>query len=898
MSEERSGQPLTSEARASRQEAAPRSMNAGDQCLATPALPATLLERSDLLAQLEASPARLVLLRAPAGFGKTTLLLQYRERREAAGQATLWYRLQPEDDDLETFIRHLQPGLDALLGRADDAQHERPAAHLLATLEQVGQPFELYLDEFEHIRNPSIHDFVVQMLRHLPGHGRLLASTRRAPDFDLGRLRAHGGLLEVGADALRLSHAETRRYLREVRNLPLLEREVSLLYEITEGWVTALYLAALSLQWHQAPEAFVASFSGNHQELAEYLAEDILARLDLDTRRFLLQTSILETLCAESCAALTGRDDSAAMLERLERANLFIAPLDAPRREFRYHPLFAGFLRMALDREYPGMARELHLDAARWYVGNGEVEFAIDHLLLAGALEEAADQLAGQIDILLQGGHAKRLLNWLEQLPTSLVARNPTLGIGYAWALVHARRYGEALALLERPDLADSGAAIRCLLLLVTDHPQQALQVSREAFARLTPKDAAQYTLVAFSLVSALFFTSNYDESRRLLSIQGLRDVQRNSTYLRNQAEALEALLDLVQGQLDNALVRLENAAARPWGTPQGIARVGYPILDISLSLALYEAGKLPESKDRLEDVLPDAKEHGTPDALIISHVLLARIAYENGDREQWMRYLADLDQFGHIADSPRVQCSSWLERARVAILEKRLDSAEHALRAADQLSDWDSPEVLRFANDTDTPGIGRFRLRVAQGDAAVAEDIRQALAQALVRHQLRRALKLRLLLAMALESLRKPDEALQELGRALAFAARAGFVSTFLEEGADLARLLERWSVVQPEQPDEQAIRREFVARLCRRPPMVERAASMEEEAVQDLLSPRELQVLRLLALGYRNREIAEKMYISELTVKTHLRKINGKLGSQGRTQALSFARARKLID
>jgi len=296
--------------------------------------------------------------------------------------------------------------------------------------------------------------------------------------------------------------------------------------------------------------------------------------------------------------------------------------------------------------------------------------------------------------------------------------------------------------------------------------------------------------------------------------------------------------------------------------------------------------------------VLPDAKEHGTPDALIISHVLLARIAYENGDREQWMRYLADLDQFGHIADSPRVQCSSWLERARVAILEKRLDSAEHALRAADQLSDWDSPEVLRFANDTDTPGIGRFRLRVAQGDAAVAEDIRQALAQALVRHQLRRALKLRLLLAMALESLRKPDEALQELGRALAFAARAGFVSTFLEEGADLARLLERWSVVQPEQPDEQAIRREFVARLCRRPPMVERAASMEEEAVQDLLSPRELQVLRLLALGYRNREIAEKMYISELTVKTHLRKINGKLGSQGRTQALSFARARKLID
>lgn len=897
MSEERSAQPLTSDSRHSPQDELCRPMNAGDECLAAPALPAALLERGELLAQLDASAAQFVLLRAPAGFGKTTLLLQYRVRREAAGRATLWYRLQPSDDDLETFVKRLQQGLDGLLGHVEAAQHERPAARLLSTLAQARQPFDLYLDEFEHIRNPSIHDFVLQIVRHLPRHGRLLASTRSAPDFDLGRLRAHGGLLEVGADALRLSHAETRRYLQETRSLALDAREVSSLHETTEGWVTALYLAALSLQWHQAPESFVTAFSGKHQELAEYLAEDILARLDLDTRRFLLQTSILESLCAELCDALTGRGDGAAMLDHLERANLFIAPLDVSRRQFRYHPLFAGFLRMALDREYPGMARELHLDATRWYLDNGQSESAIDHLLLAGAQKEAAEQLAGQVDNLLQGGHAKRLLNWLEQLPASQVACHSTLGMGYAWALVHARRYREALALLERPELSESGAPIRCLLLLVTDHPQQALQASREAFARLTPKDAAQYTLVAFSLVSALFFTSSYDESRRLLSTQGLRDAQRNSAYLRNQAEALEALLDLVQGQLDGALVRLENAAARPWGNPQGIARVGYPTLEISLSLALYEAGKLPQSKQRLEDVLPDAKEHGTPDALIISHVLLARIAYDGGDREQWMRYLADLDQFGHIADSPRIQCSSWLERSRVAILEKRLDTAEHALRAADQLADWDSPEVLRFANDADTPRIGRFRLRVAQGDSQVVEDLRLALAQALTQHQLRRALKLRLLLAMALETLRQPDEALQELGRALAFAARTGFISTFLEEGAELASLLERWSVVQPEDHDEPAIATEFVTRLCRRPPAAERP-SPGDEAVEGVISPRELQVLRLLALGYRNREIAKKMYISELTVKTHLRKINGKLGSHGRTQALAIARARNLID
>jgi LuxR family maltose regulon positive regulatory protein len=389
-----------------------------------------------------------------------------------------------------------------------------------------------------------------------------------------------------------------------------------------------------------------------------------------------------------------------------------------------------------------------------------------------------------------------------------------------------------------------------------------------------------QYRVTAFVQICSLFYTGHFDEARKKLGSAGLREAQQESTYLRDVTDALQAMLDLTQGQLDSALTRADTAMRRSRETLAGTPPVGYPVLQT------------------IHCVLPYAREHAAPDSLISTHVLLARLAYLHGDRPAWMRYLADLDQLGQLAGSTRILCSTWLERARVATLENRLDTADHAMRAAEQLSDWEQPGVTLSANDVDTPFIARQRLRIAQGDTACVETLRQAMDQALQRHQHRRALKLRLLLILALDGAKQHKEALEHLTAALRLASHVGFIRTFLDEGAPLAAVLERWSVTFHGQEEALGIRPGFVAQLLQGESSSKKAEPKREDEAQTNLSNRELQVVRLLALGYRNREIAEKMFLSELTVKSHLRKINSKLGAGGRTEAVSIARAQGLLD
>ncbi|MCY1406675.1 HTH-type transcriptional regulator MalT [compost metagenome] len=329
-----------------------------------------------------------------------------------------------------------------------------------------------------------------------------------------------------------------------------------------------------------------------------------------------------------------------------------------------------------------------------------------------------------------------------------------------------------------------------------------------------------------------------------------------------------------------------------------GSTPAGSPSLQTCLGLALYEADELTEAEERLAHILPHAKEMSSPDALITCHVLLARMAHLRGDRDAWMRHLGQLEQLGHQAASPRILCSAWLERARVATLENRFETASHALRSAEQVADWENPDVLFYSNDVDTPFMARQRLRIAQGDFQGVAQLRSAIDDARQRQRLRRTLKLRLLLAMALDGAGQHAEALEELTQALRFASHVGFLRTFLDEGARLAALLERWSVTLHGKEDALGIEPGFLATLKQH--MAPRPVSCEDVEADSpaVITPRELQVLRLLELGYRNREIAEKMFLSELTVKSHLRKINNKLGARGRTEAVAIARSKGLLD
>lgn len=870
--------------------------------LAAPAAAPTHLPRQRLLAAIEKlEQARLVLVRAPAGFGKTTLLQQYRDRCQQARRQTLWLTLDTSDNDLHRFALHLEHGrrmLDAPAG-AVPAQLD----DLLERVSAIARPFSILLDEFEVVTQPSVLNFVQQLLDALPRGSALVIASRTTPDIGLGRIRARGQMVEIGPGALRFSPEEVATYVRDKCRLPLGDGEIATLHRCTEGWIAAVYLATLSLQGRSDHAGFVASFSGTNLELAEYLSEDVLSRQSEACQSFLLQTSVLDRLTVPLCNALTGNSDADELLTYLRRANLLLFPVDDAQRWFRYHSLFASFLRDALERRMPGRAVVLHRAAARWFEAEGRPVPAIEYLLRARATGEAADLLAAHVDMLMDTGRSGLLLRWLDQIPTTEIDRLPALAEAYAWTLALHRRHADAMALIARATRGEAPAPaslkvqfIHCFLLALTDRVEECLRAGMALLPRLPPDDVFRYRVIANSVAYSMVSTGRYDEARSLLSRAMLRGGRGRSPVMSTVAASIEGILDLIQGRLGNALARLQAASSMPGNPTGGEMLAGRTSLEITLSIPLYETNAVDEAEQLVMQNLPYVKHSSPPDSLIVSHVLAARLARMRDDHTGWRRLLAELEQIGQECGSARVVCSAWLERARVATLERRLDEAELALRQADRHGACERPDVLHYGSDVDTPLVTRIRLLVALGlhDVA-AQQARDAIEAAASRSHRRRELKLRLLLALALAGHGNEVEALAELDTALRFASHEGFLRSFLDEGPPLAMLLQRWSMQRQGHGDRDGIEAGFLANVLEQCEAARQSPASCDGP--DSLTAREREVLALLAAGHRNKVIAERMFLSEFTVKSHLRKINAKLGAQGRTEAVAIARARGLL-
>lgn len=898
--------------------------------LAPPVAHPVMLDRPHLVALMaEAPAARVILLRAAAGFGKTTLMQQYAAHCAAQHRATVWLRLDAADNDLERLLAHLDAGLAALRGKRrgrangadpDGASGPRLAQRILEQVAGASQSFAILLDDLETIQSAPALDFVQQLVEVMPPDGTLVIGSRAAAEIGLGRLRARGHLLEIPPAALRFSVDEATVLLRGRCGLPLRDCDIATLHRCTEGWATAIYLAALSLQQRSDHAAFIAAFSGTHLELAEFLAEDILARQSDACRTFLLETSVLGQLSAPLCDALTGRSDAREMLEQLERANLLLFPLYAERTWYRYHRLFASFLQHRLALQAPERAPQLHQAAARWYLAHGYPIPAVDHLLQAGRHDEALTAIASQSVTLLGTGRVRLLLRWFDQVPIAALARQPALALTRAWALLLNRRHAEAMEAIgpflgedldttghhddERAHLAVEAETIRCVLLAMTDQVEACRDTAGAHLHRLAPEQRFQYGILANSLAYTLICTHRYDEARSVLS-RAMQRVQQ-PLPMRGITDCLEGVIDLVQGRLGNALARFRAASDVGWGgwnASPGELAGGKPSSDIFWALALYECDALDEAGRLLANALPYSKSNGPPDSVIACHVLTARLALARGDRGQWLQRLAELEQLGQQADAARAVCSAWLERARVATLDGQLDAAAQALRAADLYGDWEALDAAGHANDVDRPSIAHCRLQIARGDCAQALDaLDAAIATALARQRCWRLIRLRILRAAALDGLARRDAALQEITEALRLASHEGFLRTFLDEGERVAGLLRAWAAAHLAQAAALGVAAPFVATLLERLPAThlpaQPAAAPAAPAGQpDPLTGRELEVLHMLSAGYRNRVIAQKLFLSELTIKSHLRRIHAKLGAQSRTEAVALARARGLI-
>lgn len=881
------------------------------------------LRRELIEHSIGSSPAaKVVLVRGPAGFGKTTTMLQHYEQLQSSGAAVAWLNLDDEDNDFERFLAYLSLIFDRLAD-ADDAAGTsmvcEPATDLIYRIAGLDRPLTLFVDECEAIESPVVLDFLRRMIQHLPAGARLIIGSRNVPDLGLSRLRVRHQLLEIGPAQLRFSLEEAVALFRS-RCHSLSDEEMRLLHQHTEGWAAALHLASLSLSSNGDHRELIANFSGSHASIADYLEEDVFAKLADELQTFLLCSCILSELCAPLCAAVTGNPRSGELLAQLERANLFLIPLDAERRQYRYHSLFADFLRARLKRCHPERVAGLHRAASRWYEADSRPVLAIGHAVEGEDTEQAVALLEKHAEDLLRRYRSSLLVRWYGALAPSVFDSRPGLRVAFAWALAFTHRGHEAIGLSERlsrpanefpPDAGTrlSCMAIRALSLAMTDQLAACAETCDEGVPALRGPASFAGSMLACIRTLCLMAADKFDEAILMISEirrQGAARVPALPHLTYANADGMQSLMDLIQGRLQEAQARMRRVVI-DWMDDPGRELIPGAHAGVFLAELLYHSDELYEAERLLVEYLPLLSEHGMPDMLIVGYVTRARIAHARNDGAEALRILSDLEHLGHRLGLWRLVAAYWLERSRLALLEGDTAAAEaYWVCASNTEACRPLGSIVPYASDVDALEIGLLRLQIRSRRCEEAvPKIRQQLTMARDRSRHRRGLKLQILLAEALQGCGHTGAALEVLRDAVRFAGREGFVRTFAEEGATVARLLQTLRTTVSLDADDAAgaeVSFEFIDRLlcacgleAREAALTVIVATPQEAAVR--ITRGEQRVLDLLAEGLSNAAIAQKLFLAPNTVNAHLRSISVKLGVRNRTQAVVVAQRQGLI-
>jgi LuxR family maltose regulon positive regulatory protein len=902
----------------------------------------------------------LTLVSAPAGFGKTALLADWLGA-PAEDRRVAWLSLDPADSEAASFwsyaVTSLQaavPGLGAvaleLLGSSPSAT-ELILTSLVNDLAEATGDVWLVLDDYHAVDSSAVRAGMTYFVEHLPPQVHVVLSTRSDPDLPLSRWRVRGHLAEIRAADLRFTPDEAAAYFNDAAGLDLAAEQVATLEQRTEGWIAALQLAALSLRDRDDTAGFIERFAGNDRYIVDYLVEEVLVHQPESVRSFLLHTAVLDRLTGPLCNAVTGRDDGSATLVALERANLFVIPLDDQREWYRYHHLFADVLRGRLLSEEPGQIPVLHRRASQWYESNEHVEDAVRHALAGKDFDRAAHLVELAVPVLRRSRQDAVLFGWLKALPDAAIRRSPVLSVFYGGMLMIAgdlagveQRLDDADRALadavppdgEEPPLTEQAAAGGEPAPGVPAGPAQQAATEEE---QMLPATIAMYRASLAQALGDVAGTSAH--ARNALALAGP-----NHHFARGAAGAFLGLAAWAEGDVHQALETFTQAVA-------SLRAAGNLLDELSSTVILSDmwqaAGRPGEARRICEAALQQATNRG--EAMVRAsaelHVALSETCRQSGDLGDAIRHLDAATAFVERGPMTESRYRWFVAKGLVAQDEGDPGSATSYLDQAEQLfrpgffpavrpipaikarvwirqgelaqaAAWARAVGVDAAGDVgymqEYSHLTLVRLLIAQhrdqphsGAAGSAADLLdRLLADAAASGRAGSVVEIRMLQALAYDVLGHGRQALEALASALTGSPEPDeYVRLFLDEGPPMLKLLREAAHEAANEATHdggaaaQAVRLLGLGAPTEPVPsrLVPSRRGERQPSDVDPLSDRELQVVRLLDSELSGPEIARALFISHNTLRTHTKHIFTKLGVTSRRGAVRRARDDGLI-
>ena len=876
-----------------------------------------IIPRQNLIELLKQSLSnKLTIVSAPAGFGKTTLIGDWIKQQKISAA---WLTLDENDNDPIRFLSYYLKALQTIVPdfgetileilQAPQTQINEPL--LTSLINEIAATFSVefvfVLDDYHLVESPRINEIIAFILNHLPSLMHMVVATRSDPSLPVALLRGRGELLEFRQGDLRFTNEEAAEFLNQIKRLQLAPNQIEALTTRTEGWISGLQMAAISMQGRENISEFIQSFTGSDRYIFDYLIEEVLNRQPEKVQEFLLNTSILNRLHSDLCNAVMDKSDSQSILEFLERANLFIIPLDNNREWYRYHHLFSDLLRKELVKKSPEIINDLHQKASSWCHKAGYPEEAFTHALAAGDIVAAAKILERSFLAMMGRGELALSRKLFGRIPDEMIRSRPILSIQRAWILTLSGQVKEAEVLLQaienlpsieiNKELSGNLAIIRALIATMRGDMDSAISLAQHADDLLLTDDLVIRGMLAYIYGIGYLATGNLNKAERACEQIKQFGLASNSLWAKTVAYHQLAQIEKLRGHLNEAQALceevLQNAVLRKAGRQGFLCGIYSELGDI-----MRERNNLESATKMVNKSLEISESWGVLTDIVSGNITLARIYLAKGDLDSAAKTINQAvknSELGNIfqlvqgkLDACQVQI--WLQQGNISNatrwaneIELKLDSFNTG-KLIDFVSELELINLSRVWNTTDIMG----------GTTSNLEKSKQLLSRlahsAEMGQRYYRLIEILVLQAIVFDQLGNEKEAFEALKRSILLAQPEGCMRIFLDEGQTMYNIVKKAQKAEIKIPYMRELLNAF-------DDQVEGLPESSRSSLPEELSDRELDVLRMLPTNLTAAEIADELFVAKSTIDTHIKHIYSKLGVNRRMEAIQRAKELDLL-